>query len=403
MSDSYGAIVEEQARRIAAGAGVPDFVYRPVDVRKGQGQREVCDALLWIGRRLVVVSMKSRDPSVSETDERRDRWLEKHTQKAVRQIEGTVRTLSNSPKGLILRSERGVSIPWNPEMLEEITGAVVIDHPGAGQYMPRHVSDAIPTIVLGSDDWRFIHERLWSTCAVVKYLSWRARCGITVPLAAERDVFAAAMIEEADRPAWQIPSLVRVTPGLWVEALRARPEEFFGTNPDDRYAQLIDVLIEAVSEIDPLYSTVSGPADYLEITEFLDRIPPFHRVTIAKAILDKCNDVGSNGGRRSLLATTPSGLLVFVANAAERSERAKHLQALAAVRHSQTIDATGNPELVTLGIATEGSGAGGRSHDFVLIRGRITLNAEEAKARDEAFGGLPVQIPTTLASVAEWR
>jgi len=401
MNDSYGAIAEEYARRVAAGAGVPDFVYRPVNVRKGAGQREIGDGLLWIGRRLVVVSSKSRDPSVSETESRKQAWLGKHTRKAVRQIEGTVRTLRSPPAGLILESERGVLIPWHPGAVDEITGVVVLDHHDAGLFLPGELSDAIPTIAVSSDDWHFIHQRLWSTSAVVKYLAWRARCGLSLPLAAERDVFAAAMLEEADRKESIGPSRVRVRPGLWEESLRERPHDFFGMNADDRHASLIDVLIAAVAEVDPLYSSVSGPSDYLAIIEFLDRIPPFHRVSLAKAMLAKCGAVGSAGGRRSLLATTPSGVLVFVADCAERSERAINLQALVVARHSQTVEATGNPEVVTLGIATEGLGVGGRSHDFVLIRGPIDLTADEARQRDEAFGALPSVIPARLDSVLE--
>jgi hypothetical protein len=44
-----GAVVENYARRLAGGLGVPDFVYTPTIVTKGSGNREVGDGLLVAG------------------------------------------------------------------------------------------------------------------------------------------------------------------------------------------------------------------------------------------------------------------------------------------------------------------------------------------------------------------
>ena len=146
VTHGYGTWVESVVREIAAGAGVPDFVFRAEVITKGGGQREVGDSLLWVGRQLVVVSVKSRDPDVGpEAPERRDRWLTKNITKAVSQINGTIRTLRAPPPGLALLSERGFRIPWKPDLVDEISGIVVVEHSILDGFLPDTSDASVPT------------------------------------------------------------------------------------------------------------------------------------------------------------------------------------------------------------------------------------------------------------------
>jgi hypothetical protein len=391
MVDGYGTWIEGAVRKIAAGAGVPDFVFRAKDFAKGGGQREIGDALLWVGRQLVVVSIKSRDPYVRhETPERRENWFAKNIAKAVRQINGTVRTLRSPPPGLVLQSERRVEIPWKPDLVDEISGVVVLEHPHSDGYVANTSAASVPTVVLPIEDWQTIHESLWSTSSVVRYVAWRTRSGLpSLPLGAERDVIAASLLAEADLPKG---TPFEIKPGEWDRQWQDRPELFFGTDPDHRFAMVIDAMIAGAAEQDPLYTSVEKVDDYLHLIEFLDRIPPFVRVGLGERILKKCAAVGEDGGFDALLAIPHHdmpGLFVFFADSAPREERTLHLQSLTMARHSQLRDAAGVEDLATLGVATEGTPSPGRSHDFVFIRGNLSFQDRELRARDEACGPLP--------------
>lgn len=391
MADGYGTLVEEAVREIAAGAGVPDFVFRAKDIAKGGGQREIGDALLWVGRQLVVVSIKSRDPEVQhETPERRDKWFAKNIAKAVRQINGTVRTLRSPPSGLVLQSERRVEIPWKLDLVDEISGVVVLEHPDPDGYVADTSAATVPMVVLPIEDWQTIHESLWSTSSVVRYVAWRTRSGLpSLPFGAERDVIAASRLAEADLPKG---TPFEIKPGEWDRQWQDRPELFFGTDPDHRFAMVIDAMIAGAAEQDPLYTSVENVDDYLHLIEFLDRIPPFVRVGLGERILRKCVAVGKDGGFDALLAVPHDdmpGLFVFIADSAPREERAQRLQGLTMARHTQFREATGVEDLATLGVATEGAPSPGRSHDYVFIHGGLIFEDHERGARDEACGPLP--------------
>jgi hypothetical protein len=391
MVDDYGTWIENGVREIAAGAGVPDFVFRAELVAKGAAQREVGDALLWVGRQLAVVSIKSRDPEVGpDTPERRDGWLGKNIAKAVKQINGTVRTLRSPPDGFMLQSERGVRVPWRPALVDDISGVVVVEHPDPGGFVPDTSTASVPTVVLPIEDWQTLHERLWSTWSVVRYVSWRTRSGLPpLPLGAERDVIACSHAAEADLPRG---TSFEVTPGAWDRLWRERPDLFFGTDPDHRFAMLIDAMIAGAAEQDPLYTSVENVEDYLQLIEFLDRIPPFTRVGLGERFLQKCVTVGESGGYDATLAIPHNdmhGLFLFLADCSPRKQRVDRLQGLTIARHTQLRDATDFADLVTLGVATEGTPTPGRSHDYVLIRGEFHLEDHERQARDDAFGPLP--------------
>ena len=392
VSEEYGVWIEDRMRDIAARAGVPDFVFKPVLIDKGGARREVGDALLWIGHQLVVVSIKSRDPKVgNDSPQRRDAWLGKNIAKAISQINGTVRTLKSPPPGLVLQSERGVYIPWDPKLVDEISGAVVVDHNDLWEYVPDTTSSHVPSVVIAAEDWNLLHSRFASTASVVGYLGWRTRSGLpALPLEAERDIIASSHIAEADLPP-NTPFEIR--PGAWDRAWKDRPELFFGTQPDDRFARVIDAMIAGAAETDPLYSNFSGPADYLDVIEFLDRIPPLDRVGMGKGVIRKCESVGREGGFDALLSIRAPGLVVFLADSSDRSQRIRLLQGLTAARHSQLIEATGITKLTTLGIATEPSPSPGRSHDFFLLRAAFDFSEEERRHRDELFGPLPSEAP----------
>jgi hypothetical protein len=317
-------------------------------------------------------------------------WLGKNITKAVKQINGTVRTLRSPPDGLVLQSERGVRVAWKPDLVDDISGVVVVEHPSPDGFVPDTSAASVPMVVLPIEDWRTLHERFWSTSSVIRYVSWRTRSRLpALPFGAERDVIACSHLAEADLP---MGTPFEVTPGAWNRLWQERPNLFFGTDPNHRYAMVIDARIAGAAEQDPLYTSVENVDDYLHLAEFLDRIPPFIRVGLGERILQKCVSVGESGGYDAMLAIphddTP-GLFVFLADSSLREVRADRLQGLTMARHTQLQEATGIPDLVTLGVATEGSPPSGRSHDYVFIQGGLRFEDHERRSQGAACGPLP--------------
>ena len=189
---------------------------------------------------------------------------------------------------------------------------------------------------------------------------WRTRSGLPpLPFGSERDVIASSHLAEADLPK---ATPFEIIPAAWNRLWAERPDVFFGVDPDHRFAMVVDAMIAAAAEQDPLYTSVENVDDYLHLIEFLDRIPPFVRVGIGERIMQKCAAVGEKGGYDAMLAFPHNdipGLLVFIADDSAREERARRLHGLTVSRHTQLRDALGVDSLVTLGVATSaGSGAG---------------------------------------------
>lgn len=109
----YGRLGEKRVGEAAGAWGLPDFVFQPVEIDKGGGRREVGDRLIWVGNQIVIVQVKARS-SPTDPENRARAWLDKQLAKANRQVNGTYRTLSSPPTDIVLRSDRGVEVPWDP-------------------------------------------------------------------------------------------------------------------------------------------------------------------------------------------------------------------------------------------------------------------------------------------------
>lgn len=401
-ADPYGIDVERRRREISAYHGVPDFVFRPLDVRKGGSQREVGDFLLWVGSMMAVVSHKSREPAAaaSESQQRRRAWLTKKIAEGHGQVAGVVRNLrSFRPGQIVLESERGVRVPWNPSRIETYVGAVVVDAPEPeDDYAPPVMNDRVPTVAMLASDWDELHLLLPSTTSVIEYLVRRQAYVPRAPLGAELDVSALVFEHENTGEAIVIPE-GGLPKDHFNRVLAAHPEWFLGSHPDDRFAFVIDAMIEGAADADPERSDSADPLNYLHIVEFLDRIPLFSRVAIGRDVINRCQRVGYEGGSSTGLAALAHGMLIVRIDDTPRAERAERLRALAFARHSQALDAGAPKTLTTLGVGTQPIPSGnGRSHDFVLIRGGIRSDPEFQRRRDELFG-----VPDMAPLIARWE
>jgi hypothetical protein len=163
-----GPAAENSALTSAAQWGLPDFVFTPIQERKGTGVRELGDGLVVTGNRGAVIQVKSRE-SVSGDHERERRWLEKKAEAAARQASGTIRAMKSQARDFI--NGRGRKIRLDGAHIDWV-GVVIVDHPAVpeGDIIPAVTSNGNPVVTLLRRDWEFLFDQLRSTTAVVDYL-----------------------------------------------------------------------------------------------------------------------------------------------------------------------------------------------------------------------------------------
>lgn len=165
-ADRQGTAAEVAAHAAAATWGLPDFAYLPEIEHTGSGPRELGDLILVVGRRGVVVQVKSREGSLAD-DNRERAWIEKQSERALRQANGTVRNLRRQLASLTnlrghTREVDGAKLDW--------LSVVVIDHGDPPDCAPATDISQHPAIVLLRRDWEFLFDQLKSTHAVIEYL-----------------------------------------------------------------------------------------------------------------------------------------------------------------------------------------------------------------------------------------
>lgn len=387
---SYGIDVERRRREIAAHHGVPDFVFKPVDIRTGSGTREIGDFLLWVGEAVAIVSSKSRAPGAAaiETQDRRRRWIEAEGADAHRQIVGTAKKLkAAAPGSIVLVSERGVEVPWDPTRIAGYGGVVLLDVPPPDDdYAPPPMLDGVPSVVMLGEDWDTINFLLPSTMAVIRHIGRRLAFMPRCPLGSELDVFALFVEHEQAGTPIELPpgGLPR---GHFEDVMEAHPDWFLEGHSDDEFALVINDMIEGAADPDPEFSAATNPTNYLRILEFLDQIPLLHRVSIGKAVVERCQRVGRDGGRITAHFALPHGLLLVVADESPRRRRSEWLQGVTFARHTQALEAGAPASMVTVGVATEPLPApNGRSHDYVVIQGPVRTDPEFLARIENTFG-----------------
>lgn len=404
MSDSYGLDVERWLRRVAAHHGVPDFVFRPLDVAKdprGRTQREVGDFLLWVGDAVAIVSSKSREPTAAEreTQDRRTRWFDKQVSGAFDEIKGVVRTLRRAEaSAIVLESERGVKVPWTPKPTSAYVGVILLHaSPPDEDWAPPLMDDGVPTIAMLAEDWNFLNRVLPSTMALIRYLGRRLAYIPRCPMGSEADILALILEHENLGKPIEIPR-GGLPKGYFGDVAARHPDWFLGGDPDDHFSYVIDAMIEGAADADPTRSSSLDPLGYMQIVEFLDRIPLLTRVTIGRGVVERCRRVGEHGGRIATRFAVPHGMLAFVASDARRDERVSWLKSITMARHSQALDGGAPASLLTLGVTTDPIPSEHRTHDFVLIQGGIRSDATFRTRRDDLFGAIDVE-----PMLAYWR
>jgi len=196
-----GLDVEAHVRSVAASLGVADFVYLPSIVDKGNAIREVSDGLLVCRRGSAVLQVKSRDRVAAASDnvESATRWLRREYKAAVRQGEGTRRTIRSrwaSGDPVLAIAVRALAYPnrraeFAIELGDPATWptVIVLDHPQAdGIELPINGY----VFVVSLDDWRNLNLHIRSVNGLLRYIhrALLAEDGDSIRLGAERERFS---------------------------------------------------------------------------------------------------------------------------------------------------------------------------------------------------------------------
>lgn len=358
MTASWGAASEEAARRYAADLGVPDFVYEPVIVSKGNARREVSDGLLISQGRGVILQTKARNPCTHADLDRQTAWARKQIGKATDQVRGTRRTLASVPK-LRLTSRRGHSLTLSADSERTWPGVVLLDMPHCPSGIDATCDDP-ETIVMTLDDWYTLNDLVRSTCGVIDYVH-RAIDAQTlrVELANEAVRYAnfAAADNELVRREGGYPSLPSV-------GLSLREEQVIATL-DDWIDSDIAVATGSSGDLDPDATR--------RAIEVLDAIPVKVRVEVAQVLLHRVREAGIAGHAVSGVCQTPPShhrLLFFfdqAANWSSSEDFSVNALAYAVARHEELDDRFGPGASLLLARMSFEDGHVFRT--FVLIEG----------------------------------
>ncbi|WP_319446146.1 MULTISPECIES: hypothetical protein [unclassified Mycobacterium] len=161
-----GPAAEEAARDSASLWGLPDFVFQPETVQRGNATREVGDGTIVCGNRGLAVQVKARTSAADQADRERS-WIIKKAREGARQAAGSVRTVQRSP--LAHTNLRGRSIILDGNEIEWV-GVVIIDHDSPPEDLSAYTEAVtIPHVVVFRKEWEFLFDQLRSTTAVVDY------------------------------------------------------------------------------------------------------------------------------------------------------------------------------------------------------------------------------------------
>lgn len=389
---TYGEWTEQRVTRATAAGGQPDFTFAAHIVRRGSGQREIGDTVVWLGRRVLVISTKARDiqPGRADSVQRARSWLDGAIARACRQIDGVVRALRSAVPGDIeLTSQRGVAIPWDPTDVDEYLGLVVVNYAAPAGYVPT-ISATTPTIAIQAREWEFILSEVRTTAGVFSFLQQRMSLDLDQPLGTEKEVLGLLGMTEYGEEALLVgENTLAVPDGTFAEFRGRFPESELGFDPDDRLGFVVDAMIAQAHDMDPDLTELPKIHDYLRVVEVLDSIPRRTRTPIGRLVFEKARLAGDQDRPRHFVtsALEGNGRVLFIAHPGERQDRREFLHLLTTLFHAKYLTVAAEPvQAVTLGVATEPFPSAGRSHDYLLCEGELwDENDRFIRQRDELY------------------
>jgi hypothetical protein len=383
-----GEAAEVATRDAAALWGLPDFVYKAEIYQVGSGSREVGDGLLLVGGLGIVLQIKSR-VAITFDDVKESAWLAKQTRTAIRQANGTIRSLSRY--SVRVTNGRGRTIEINGSEYRWLT-VVVVDHPS----VPRGITPSLaesqyPAVVLLRRDWEFLFDQLKSTHAVGGYFQRVA--GKPLELGNEpARYFELALADQQAKPAPLDPALP--TGGRRISS-SLLPMEAAAT--DDVRAHL---LIRSIFEDIAITPTDDVQEDQrVRVLAELDRLPVSDRGLIGRFLMNgldsipKADPTTFEWRLRRIAGRLDSDRLLHLSfgTCSKRIELSQEMfSTWVQLRHHQIQQhISHNDILATVGVLLTPRDDGQRVFDttMVAIRGDLGLTDEEVATYERIWSG----------------
>lgn len=294
--EQRGYAAEASIREAAITGGLPDFYFRPEQLREGSSNIEVGDGIIVAHGIAAVIQSKARCDEVG-TREKECRWLDKNVSKALAQARGTVRRLLKGPQQMT--NGRGRRIAFDGAQYEWI-GVVIIDHPSPPADHLVSLSEAkdLPCVVILRRDWEYLFDHLRSTQAVLRYLTRMS--GEVIPLGNEPGRYIQTALSDlrAD-PDPLDDRLTELEQNARVLSHAISPLEPIGDS-DRFFRQMLEDI--ATSELDE-----SKEAMRLSLLMSLDTVPAVVRTELGQSVEDFFR---SDGARRAQFTLTSTKCFV---------------------------------------------------------------------------------------------
>jgi len=370
----YGAAAETATHDAAALWGLPDFVFLPETADVGSGRRELGDGIVLVGRHGVVLQVKGRE-TPTDDEAREHSWLEKKSAQALRQGNGTIRTLID--RQLEMTNLRGTTIEVDGSDYAWIN-VVVLDHADPPEGLTLALDESkFPAVIMLRRDWDFIFDQLKSTHAVCEYLRRVADDPLEIGHEPVRYYDLARADSEA-HPDVLDPALVGVGEPISAPLLPLAPAA-----TEDRPA---NVMFRSILEdIAITRLQTAREADRLRVLGELDRTPVQHRGLVGQHLIDAMAEVArANTGIAWKLKSIrgPAGgvhLGFGACNRPHSEEIAGMFSLWTQLRHFDMVNLTGDQTLTTVAVLLTPRESGRRRWDTTMsaVSGELGFDDED--------------------------
>ncbi len=359
-----GLYEEQVAQWVAEKSFFRDFVYRNARGKKKGDQ--LVDGIVLFGDVMVLIEVKAQTGFA-----KRDDWVRDRLGKGVSQLE----------KSRILLQERVVSklrndfygeLDFVPENFPNVFGIVVLAHESDPYYAPDLVPELLtstfPVHVFSLKDFALVADRFDTGADMVNFLETRTDTMKVDRLLVQDEAQNLQCMVDQFRAIWA-PHFADDSPELLDKAIRTFNDKASGKvelDKDWKHGLLIDDLIARVHDFDPnlAWNEHTNHEAGLRVASFLGWLTRDRRIKLGKLAYEHA-DLARDGKAYHFHHLHPSRgtCFVYLASSESRADRVKYLQFL--VNYAQMV--YGCKE--SLGVATEATGRGGRSYDFVAVRG----------------------------------
>ena len=367
-----GLYEEQVAQWVAEKSFFRDFVYRNAKGKKKGDQ--LVDGIVLFGDVMVLIEVKAQIGFA-----KRDDWVRDRLGKAVIQLEKS-KALLQEGKVPKLRNDFYGELEFVPQNYPNVFGIVVLAHDSDPYYAPGLVPELLhstfPIHVFSLKDFALVSDRFDTAGDMINILETRTDTSKVNRLLVQDEAQNLKHMVNEFRMIWA-PHFLSDQSGLLdraVQMFEKKASGKFQLDKDWKYGLLIDDLIAHVHDFDPNLSWNENTTHEagLRVASFLGWLTRDRRIKRGKLAYEHA-EAARDGNAHYFHHFHPSRgtCFIYVASSASRADRVKYLQVL--VSYAQML--YGCQE--SLGVATEATGGGGRSYDFVALRG--TQSADQLK------------------------